>query len=86
MLVGGGTALITFVLRVNGSVSSYALAEAFGGFVIQVLLVPIGTATTVAVYRDLRARREPMPTNTVGRAIIAPLVSPPPPSGDIWWS
>jgi hypothetical protein len=85
ILAGGGTALILFVVRVNGSVTNYALAQAFGGFVIQVLLVPLGTAASVAVYLDLRARREPMPTNNVGRAIIAPLTLPPP-SGDIWWS
>lgn len=85
IIAGGGAALVTVVLRVNGSVASYALAEGFGGFVIAVLLVPVATATTVAVYGDLRARREP-PLLAAGRVAIAATPSSQPPGGDIWWS
>ena len=83
LLAGGGALLVTFTLRVNGSVASYALTQAFGGFVISVLLVPIATAASVAVYRDLRAHREHVPRIAPAPAAVA---AAPPPSGDIWWS
>lgn len=81
VVVGGGL-LVNSVLRSSGSVAGSALTEAFGGLVIQVLLVPIGTAAAVAVYFELRARHEPLPAV----ALPASVVAPPPAGADIWWS
>jgi hypothetical protein len=82
LLAAGGAFLVTYALRVNGSVATYALTQAFGSLVISVLFVPIATAASVAVYRDLRAHREHVPMIVAAPAAVAAA----PPSGDIWWS
>ena len=85
ILVGAGGVLIATTLRVSGSVLGLALAQALGGLVIQALLVPLATASSVAIYLDLRARKEP-------GSIEASTPAPPPltgsaaspATGDIW--
>jgi hypothetical protein len=71
VLAVGGTFIVTSALRVSGSVTTYALTQALGWLVIQVLLVPLATAASVAVYLDLRARREPMPVTSAPLAAVA---------------
>jgi hypothetical protein len=85
LLAAGGGLLITTTLRVSGTVTTYALTQALGWLVIQVLLVPIGTAASLAVYLDLRARREPIPLRVAGLAAVA-VPSPGPGRGEQWWS
>jgi hypothetical protein len=84
VLAVGGAFIVTSALRVSGSVTTYALTQALGGLVVQVLLVPVATAASVAVYLDLRARREPLPVTSAPLAAV-PAASPP---GDFehWWS
>jgi len=84
VLAVAGAFVVTSALRVSGSVTTYALAQALGGLVIQVLLVPIVTAASVAVYLDLRARREPLPIT--GPPLAAVTGPPPPAVRDGWWS
>jgi hypothetical protein len=87
VLVGAGALVVETTLRTSGGVSGFALTQAVGVVVLQALLVPLATATSVAIYFDLRARRGP------GRieAAAPQAGSPAPPTapaaaGDIWWS
>jgi len=87
VLVAAGGLVVVTTLRTSGSVSGFALTQAVGVVVLQALLVPLITATSVAIYFDLRARHRP------GRVAAAtPHADPPPPpaapatAGDIWWS
>jgi hypothetical protein len=95
VLVVAGVVVIETTLRVSGSVVAGALAVAVGGLIIQALLVPVVTATSVAIYIDLRARKEPglIETAPAHPSDLTPASAPPaspasPPStgGDIWWS
>ena len=86
VLVVGGGVLVSSVLRGSGSISGYALTQALGGLVIQVLLVPLGTAASVAVYFELRARHEPLPTLARSVSVATPTPGADASGGDIWWS
>lgn len=88
ILVGAGGFLVITTLRTSGSVSGYALTQAVGIVVLQSLLVPLSTATTVAIYFDLHARGEPGRRIEASRPQVDLATPPPtPPStGDIWWS
>jgi hypothetical protein len=71
---------LTLALRVSGSVATYALAQGASGLIIQVFITPLAIATLVAIYIDLRARKEP---HHAGAALHADPVAPPPgPLGD----
>jgi hypothetical protein len=72
---------LTLTLRVSGSITAYALAHAASALLVQVFLTPVTIATTVAIYLDLRARKEPDQLNTA-LAIDHPVS--PPALGDIW--
>jgi hypothetical protein len=94
--VAVGSVVIGLILRLNGSVSGAALAAGVAGFIAQVLLAPFAIAVSVAIYLDLRGRKEPGPLGapSFGRG-LPPLSSadggaatiPPtsPASGDVWW-
>jgi len=89
LLVGAGAIVVETTLRVSGSVSGFALAQALGVVVLQALLVPLTTATAVAIYLDLHARKEPgrrVAASTPHVDLAAPPTAPPPSTGDIWWS
>jgi hypothetical protein len=87
IFVAAGALVVATTLRTSGSVSGFALTQAVGVVVLQALLVPLTTATTVAIYFDLRARRGPGRIEAPAPAADppAPPIAPAP-AGDIWWS
>jgi hypothetical protein len=83
-LIGGALAIaITLAMRVSGSVTAYALAGAASGLIIQVFITPVSIATLVAIYIDLRARKEPEQLSTA--VAVDPSTPPPTPIGDPWY-
>jgi hypothetical protein len=54
----GAELIVGAAVDVNGTVTNLALTQGVANLVLEVLLTPILTATTIAVYADLRARKE----------------------------
>jgi hypothetical protein len=69
-------------LRVSGTVTAYALANAASALIVQVFLTPVTIATVVAIYIDLRARKEP--DQQPSAALATDRSVPPPALGDVW--
>jgi uncharacterized membrane protein len=59
IIVGGPSILLQLTLRVNGSVASFTFVQILVGVLLQALLAPFAIAVSVALYFDLRARKEP---------------------------
>jgi hypothetical protein len=70
-------------MRVSGSVMAYALAGAASGLIIQVFITPVSNATLVAIYVDLRARKEPEQLSTA--FAVDSSLPPPAPISDPWY-
>jgi hypothetical protein len=58
LLVVLGGVIVETALNVSGTVASLALTQGVAQLVVAVLLTPILTATTIAIYDDLHARSE----------------------------
>jgi hypothetical protein len=87
VLLGAGAFVVGTTLRTSGSVSGFALTQAVGVVVLQALLVPVTTATAVAIYFDLHARRGPGRIEaTAPKSDLPPPATAPAAAGDIWWS
>jgi len=86
VIVGAGAFAVETTLRTSGGVSGFALTQAVGMVVLQALLVPLTTATSVAIYFDLRARRGPHHTESsaLQASPSSPSTAPPAAAGDIW--
>jgi hypothetical protein len=59
LLVGGSSILLELLARVNGSVASYTFVQVLVAVFVQAVCVPVSLGVTVALYLDLRARKEP---------------------------
>jgi hypothetical protein len=86
-LLVAGSLIVETSLDVSGSVANLSLTQAVAQLVVEVLLAPILTATTIAIYADLRARKEPGAVLDLSEP-PASAAGPPAPAaqGDIWWS
>jgi hypothetical protein len=85
LVVGLGSLLLELALNVNGSVTSHALSQAVAGVAIQALLAPVGLATAVAVYIDLRARKEHLQIDSTALRSDLTITPTPPPATDSGW-
>ncbi|HLW96186.1 MAG TPA: hypothetical protein VKS25_12475 [Solirubrobacteraceae bacterium] len=84
----GGYLIIGAAIHVNGTVANLTLTRGVAQLVLEVLLTPILTATTVAIYADLRARKEPGALLDLSEPVAAAAVasSPAPAAqGESWW-
>ena len=85
VIVVAGAFVVETTLRTSGGVSGFALTQAVGVVVLQALLVPLTTATSVAIYFDLRARRGPHHEASAAQVNPpSPPAGPPATAGDIW--
>jgi len=87
-LIFGGLLIIGAAIHVNGSVADLTLTQGVAQLVLDVLLTPILTATTVAIYADLRARQEPGQLLDLSEPVAAAAVAPasaPAAQGEPWW-
>lgn len=53
-----GDVVVAAAIHVSGSVANLSFTQGVAQLVLEVLLTPILTATTVAIYEDLRAREQ----------------------------
>jgi hypothetical protein len=82
----GGYLIIGAAIHVNGSVANLTLTQGVAQLVLEVLLTPILTATTVAIYADLRARKEPGQLLDLSEpSPAAAVASAPAAQGENWW-
>jgi len=84
--IAAGAFLIDTTTAVSGGIAKLAIARAVGSLAIQAVLVPIGTATSVAIYHDLLTRTQGGHAVPSVAAAPAPVAAPPGSPGDIWWS
>jgi hypothetical protein len=71
VMAGGPIILVELLLRVNGSVASVTFVQVLVIVLVQAVFAPVAIAVSVALYFDLRARKEP------GSVPFAPLTGAP---------
>jgi len=87
VLLIGGTVIVETSLDVSGSVANLTLTQGVAQLVVEVLLAPVVVATTIAIYAELRARKEPGRVLDLAEPPASVVVSPARVAqGDIWWS
>jgi hypothetical protein len=85
VVVVAGYFVIGELVQPTGSVALYEVLRACMTVVAQVLLEPLFVAASVAVYLDLRARKEPGTLGSLTLVGEPPPSSPPPPAAGGWY-
>ena len=80
VLASGPIYLLDLLVRVNGSVASVTLVQVVVVVLGQAVLAPITIAVSVALYFDLRARKEPGSVPSVPLTDAPALARPLPPT------
>jgi hypothetical protein len=70
LLAGAPTIVLELLVHVNGSVAGYEFVQVLVLVLVQAVFLPIALAVSIALYLDLRARKEP------GSVPTAPLTGP----------
>jgi hypothetical protein len=81
-----GAVVVETALNVSGTVANLALTQSVAQLVVAVLLSPIVTATTIAIYDDLCARKDTARVLDLSEAPPSGTVSSAPAAqGEAWW-